>query len=84
MCLAFNQAANAVSFPSESLEALIVTLPKPGKLPTTPLNFKPISLLNSDLKIYAKIIASRLDHLLLALIHPNQVVFIRSRQAPDG
>lgn len=36
------------------------------------------------MKIYAKILTSRLDPLLPSLIHPDQVGFVRSRQEPDG
>lgn len=61
----------------------MVTLPKPGKSLTTLANFRSISLLNADLNIYAKILVHCLDSLLLALIGPDQVGFVRSRQAPD-
>lgn len=52
----YNAVAASSSFPPERLQALIITLPKPRKEPTAPQNFRPISLLNNDLKIYAKLI----------------------------
>lgn len=68
----YDAAAASASFPSEVLEALIVTLPKLGKTPDVPQNFRPISLLNNDLKLYAKIIALRLVDNLPTLIDPDQ------------
>lgn len=65
----FNDAASSSLFPRESLQALIVTLPKPGKEPEAPQNVRPISLLNLNLKIYAKTIATRLLNIMPTLIH---------------
>ncbi|XP_066450319.1 cytochrome P450 2C15-like [Eleutherodactylus coqui] len=72
------------SMHEEILQATIVTIPKPGKPPITPANFRPISLLNSDLKIYAKILAYRLLEVLPTVIHNDQVGFTKGRSATDG
>lgn len=80
----FNHLANSNSFPKELLEAIIITIPKQGKDPSSPLNYRPISLLNSDLKIYAKILANRLVNITPQLIGPDQVGFTKGRQAPDS
>lgn len=42
MSMIYNNAASFSSFPSEMLQAMIITLPKPGKT-TPPQNFRPIS-----------------------------------------
>lgn len=72
----FNIAASSSKFTDESLNALIITIPKPGKAPTSLQNFRPISLLNLDVKIYAKTIARRLMAVMPDLIHTDQSGFI--------
>lgn len=80
----FNKAINSTPFPEEMLQAVIVALPKPGKKPVSPQNFWPLSLLNSDIKTYAKLITYRLAKVTPHLVKPNQVGFVKGRQAPDG
>lgn len=84
LCHIFNAAVSSGEFPSEMLSANIITLPKPGKEPVSPQNFHPISLLNTDLKIYAKLLVQRLTPLMPNIIHPDQVGFTLGRQAPDA
>ncbi|XP_077334587.1 uncharacterized protein LOC143975928 [Lithobates pipiens] len=80
----FTQAAEQASFPQEMLKAYVTTIPKPGKDPTTPSNYRPISLLNSDIKIYAKLLAKRLEEFIPSLINNDQMGFIRGRQTSDA
>lgn len=53
-----NKAAEVGLFPKESVEELIVAIPKPGKPPTNAANFRLVSLLNSDIKIYTELLAN--------------------------
>lgn len=66
------------------LLALVITLLKPGKEPTTPKNFRPISLLNLNLKIYAKTLANRLIDILPSLIQMDQTGFTKGHQTSDA
>uniref|UniRef100_A0A8C5QZ99 Reverse transcriptase domain-containing protein n=1 Tax=Leptobrachium leishanense TaxID=445787 RepID=A0A8C5QZ99_9ANUR len=58
----------------------IALIPKEGRDASRPENYRPISLLNFDLKLLAKILADRLNPLMRLLIHPDQVGFIPGRQ----
>lgn len=64
--------------------ALISLLLKKDKDPIECGNYRPLSLLNSDVKIYAKILARRLQVHIIMLVHSDQTGFIKSRLAYDN
>lgn len=65
--------------PISMLEATIVLVQKEGKDPLDVAAYRPISLLCSDAKILAKVLATRLNRLISKLIHPDQAGFIANR-----
>lgn len=69
---------------SQFLHAHIIVIPKPGKDPSIPDNYRPIALLNSDYKIFTKTLANRLSKILPSLIHKDQVGFVPTRHAGDN
>lgn len=81
---AFNALLKQHSFGRDTLTALISMIPKPNTDNTIWSNFRPISLLNVDIKILAKILALRLNPIIGSLIHKDQVGFIPKRQASDN
>lgn len=66
------------SQPKSTSEAYIVLIPKPGKNLELPESYRPISLLQIDIKILAKILALRLK-VILTLIHPDQTGFMPAK-----
>lgn len=68
-------------FPPSLRNALITLILKPDKPPFMCESYRPISLLNSDTKIIAKVLARRLEKCLPSLIHHDQNGFIKNRQA---
>lgn len=64
-------------------EAAISVIPKPGKDPKYCGSYRPISLLNIDVKIFSGILAARLNPLMDGLIEPDQSGFIPTRQGGD-
>lgn len=47
-------------------------------------SFRPLSLLNIDYKIVAKVLARRLENILPKIIDPDQAGFIKSRYGTDN
>ncbi|TFY56439.1 hypothetical protein EVJ58_g7641 [Rhodofomes roseus] len=46
-------------------------------------NYRPITVLNSDYKLYTKVLASHLATVVKTIIHPNQAGFIPGRRITD-
>ena len=64
--------------------AIISLLQKKGKDPTLCSNYRPLSLINSDIKLYAKVLAIRLDKVLPKIIHMDQTGFVKNRFSSDN
>lgn len=80
----FNKLRSATLFPRHSLKAHITVFPKEGKDPTCCGSYRPISLLNCDLKLFTKIIALHIAQHLQPLINLDQVGFNPTREAHDN
>lgn len=80
----FNAINSGSSFASDTLGAHISVIHKEGKEPTACGSYRPISLLNVNLKLFTKILATRLAQHLQKLVHLDQVGFIPSREVRDS
>ena len=56
-------------------EATIILIPKPDK-DNTKENYRPVSLMNIDVKVLSRILANRIQQHIKKLIHHDQVGFI--------
>jgi len=79
----FNECIRKESLPESMTAAKIILLYKKGD-PQQLNNWRPISLLNSDYKIFAKIITTRMSKYLPNIINQDQKGFVPSRKLDDA
>lgn len=74
-----NHSFEAQKFPNSLYEANISLLLKEGRDEMDLTSFRPIALLNTDVKIFTKILANRLNNYITTIIHADQTGFIPGR-----
>ena len=80
--LSFAQEQGQLS--TSQKQAMIALLEKKDKDRRFIKNWRPVSLINVDVKIASQAIARRLELILPELIHPNQNGFIKGRSILDA
>lgn len=80
----YNSVGEGAYLPRDTLRAYSSLIHKEGKDPTQCSSNQPISLLNADLKLFAKILGSRVATEISDIVHYDQVGFIRTREAKDS
>ena len=83
LCALFNGLRGGSPLAPHENRAFIHVIPKPNKDHSDCSNYRPISLINVDLKLLTKILTTRVNSFLARYIHPDQVGFVPHRQAPD-
>ncbi|CAN2391919.1 hypothetical protein PRIEUP_LOCUS1961 [Pristimantis euphronides] len=80
----FQEISRGCPFPSQVLMAHIAVIPKVGKDRSACSNYRPIPLINLNVKLFAKLIALRVGRHVSGLIHSEQVGFVPGREARDN
>jgi hypothetical protein len=76
----FHEIERAGKLPIAFYEASITLIPKPGKDTSKKENYRPISLMNTDVKVLNKIMTNRIQQHIKKIIHYDQVGFIPGTQ----
>lgn len=63
----------------ELVSARVILIPKPGKAQDDLANWRPISLMNTDMKIYSHLLNNRIKPLVPKMVHPDQCGFVHKR-----
>jgi mannosylglycoprotein endo-beta-mannosidase len=66
-----------------SINSSYITLIPKKDCPLSISDFRPISLLNSSIKLLTKLLADRLQKVIISLVHANQYGFIKTRSIQD-
>ncbi|KAG7520476.1 hypothetical protein JOB18_030125 [Solea senegalensis] len=76
---AYSHALESKTMAPSWNEATIVVIHKEGKDSTDCQSYRPISLLNADVRILTAILARRVNKIITQIIHPDQTGFISGR-----
>lgn len=79
----FNSLMKAKPLYPLSNLAYILVISKPGKDYSEVGNYRPISLVNNDLKILSKIVSNSLASFIGNSVHKDKLGFIPQIQGPD-
>ena len=80
----FNKSFELGERTTSQKQAIVTLIEKPGKDHRVLNSWRPISLLNVDVKILSSILSNRNVNLLSKVISPNQSAFVKDRNISDS
>ena len=80
----YHEAAEDGEFSTSQKQSVIKLINKKNKDKTLLTNWRPLSLMNVDMKIFCKTIAIRLKNIMPKIIHYNQSAFVQGRYIGDN
>lgn len=83
ICQVYNDALLRATFPAAWMSTCICLLPKKGDL-TTLSNWRPIALINTDAKIFTRLLNSRMILVCSDIVNPYQTGFPHGRYIADN
>ena len=75
----FTKSFESVQLSPSQKKCVIILIPQKDKDLMELKSWRPLSLLNTDYKILAKILANRLKHALRDIINPDQIGYMKNR-----
>ena len=84
ICQGFQNIFSSGKMPEQISEGLIYLVPKGDSKQTDIRKWRPITVLNTIYKIYAKSLMTRLSTFLPDIIHPSQIGFVPGRSILDN
>ena len=76
----FQKITGERTHPNSFYKATITLIPKPDKDNTKKENYRPISLMNIDAKIFNKILANRIQQHIKKFVYHDHLGFILGKQ----
>lgn len=70
--------------PASMYEATVILIPKPEKDRKECASYRPISLLNIDYKVLAKVLAKRLNGVILSIVSEDQTGFMLGKSTTNN
>lgn len=80
----YNYTFQSGVLPASTNEVVVIVLLKPGKDALLPDSYRPISLLRTDVKLLARVLASRLAKVVHKPVHRDQLGFIPTRSTAQN